>query len=227
MLAATGIKAGIQLWQGIKARKEEKKLDASQPKLGVTEGEIAANKLYEQQAAATEMPGQRQAEDKMSQAVAEGVEASQRSSISSLGATKSANDLAMAKIQSIQDLSMQFAEYKQKRMDQLAGWKEKQIDLEQQRFKVNEYDPWNVRKNENVSEKKAAWEGLAGTVDQGLGMWADLRGTKMFTEALGKLGQAGDTTSAVSNVWGKTPTIAPTKDLSLYKINPNALRPPK
>lgn len=183
-LAGMAVKAGVNIWQGIKGQKQQKDLWANRPQLGVTAGETAANTLYEQQAAATEMPGQRQFEDKMSQTMAEGIEASQRTSQSSLGATDTATKLAMAKIQSIQDLSSMFAEYKQKRMDQLAQWKEKQIDLEQQRFQVNKYEPWNIKMNEAVDRKKAGWEGLMGTADQGLGMLTDLAGTKMYTDAI-------------------------------------------
>lgn len=130
---------------------KKRKLWKNQPILGTTAGETENTALYKQAAAATELPGQRQYEDKLGQTYAEGVYDSQRGAISSLGVQKSAVDLASKKMQAIQDLAGQFAEYKQQRMDALAGWNRERINLDQQRFKVNSYDPWNVKMNEATS----------------------------------------------------------------------------
>ena len=187
MLAGSGIKAIGGLIQGIGGRKKQRSLWANRPQLGVTEGETANDALYSQMASATEMPGQRQFESKLGETYATGVYDTQKTAISSAGATQSAIDLSSRKTQAIQDLAGQFAEFKAKRQDALAGWNREKVGLEQQRFQVNEFDPWNVKMNEAVGQKQAGFASMGSGLDTGLGVLGDLQGTAMYLKLLEKL----------------------------------------
>jgi hypothetical protein len=155
---------------------KKRQLQKNRPKLGVTAGETENTNLFKQAASATEMPGQRQFESKLGQATAEGIYDSGRSAISSLGATQSAIDLTGKKIQAIQDLAGQFAEFKQQRLNALANWNQQRIELEQQRFKVNTFDPWMQQYGEAVGNYQNGFntfiqggERIAGAVGSGQG----------------------------------------------------------
>ena len=142
-----GVSGLVQMIAGLIKKRQ---LQKHRPTLGVTAGETENTALFKQSANATEMPGQRQFESKLGQATAQGIYDTGRSAVSSLGATQSAVDLTGKKMQAIQDLAGQFAEYKQQRLNALASWNQQRIDLEQQRFKVNTFDPWMQQYGEAV-----------------------------------------------------------------------------
>ena len=164
----------IQMLIGLRNKRN---LLANRPQLGVTPGEAANTKYYNQAASATEMPGQKQFEEKLGQTYAEGVGNAQRTAISSIGATQSANDLAMKKMQAIQDLAGQFAEFKQQRQDALARWNEQRINLDQQRWQMNTLNPYMMRLGQSTADYQngfntmiAGGERIAGAVaNQGSG----------------------------------------------------------
>lgn len=177
---------GIGLIQGIGGRREQKRLWKNRPQLGITEGEKSNDALYNLMAGATELPGQRQYEDKMGQAVAEGIYEGNRTAVSSLMANKNATDLYGKKIQAVQDLGLAFADYKQQRMQDLTKWNEQKTQLEQQRWNVNQYEPWNIKMNEATSRKQSgfatAWQGL-DTMGSAV---TDFAGTQMYADFLKK-----------------------------------------
>ena len=181
-LVASGLKGLAGLGQGLSGRKQQKDLWKNRPLLGVTEGEKENDNLYKQMASATEMPGQKRVEENLGQAYAEGVSDIQKTSQSGLMATQGAIDLSGKKMQAIQDLAGQFAEYKAQRQDALAGWNNQKSQMEQQRFQVNEYEPWNIKMNEAVGRKQAGWQSFGQGMDQGLGMLGDLQGTQQYIE---------------------------------------------
>lgn len=187
MMGVSALKGIFGAIQSIKGRKEQKKLWADRPQLGVTAGETEGTSLYKQMAAATEMPGQRRAEEKLGQAYAEGVSDISKTAISSLGATKGAVDLSGKKMQAIQDLAGQFAEYKSRRQDALGQWNRQRTELETQRFQVNQYEPWGQRMNEAVSRKQAGFGAFGGAIDSTLGFLGDLQGTKQYMEMIKSL----------------------------------------
>lgn len=194
-LVASGLKAGAGLIQGIGGARKQKQLWASRPQLGITAGETANDQLYNQLASATEMPGQRQFEDKLGQTYAEGVSDINKTAISSLGATQGAIDLSGKRMQAVQDLAGQFAEFKAQRQTALAGWNTQKTQLEQERFNVNEYQPWNVKMNEAVGQKQAGFQSFGSGLDSGLGILGDLSGTeqmmKMYQAMYGGSGEGG------------------------------------
>ncbi len=201
-LAASGIKAGIGLAQGITGMSAQKKLWRSRPVLGVTEGEKANDSLYRQLASATEIPGQARAEGKLSEAYSSGVYDAQRTANSSLGATQSAVDLASKKMNAVKDLAGQFADYKAQRMDALAGWNKEKIGLDQQRFDINQLQPWNTKMNEAIAQKQAGFGSAGSAVDSGLGMLNDMAGTKKLEEMFKSLYGNGAASGAVGSSLG-------------------------
>jgi hypothetical protein len=194
--------------QAIAGLSERDRLNSNRPKLGTYAGETANDLYYNKAANATEMPGQRQFEDKIGQAGAEGTYDVGRGAISSLNYTDNANKIVDKKMQAIQDLAGMFAEYKQKRLDALAGWNEKKIELEQQRFKVNTYDPWMMDYGEAIGNAQnglnttmsgiATWSGgsggstqtadlMGGTKSQGSS--SQITSPKLSTQGLNTSGQ--------------------------------------
>lgn len=194
-LAASGLKAGFGLLQGIGGRKRQKDLWANRPELSITEGEKSNDSLFRNLAASTELPGQQQYEGKLNEAYAGGVYDAQRTSTSSLGATQSAVDLAGKKMSAIQDLAGQFSEFKFQNQQNLANWNNQKTQLEQQRFQVNEYDPWGAKMNEAVGQKQAGFASFGSGVDSGAGMLNDMAGTnnymKMYEKLYGNYGGRG------------------------------------
>ena len=218
-LVASGAKALFGLGQGIFGASRANKLWNNRPQLGVTAGEKNNDLLFNRQASATEMPGQKQTEEKLNQAVAEGMYGAQQSAPSSLNATQAAVDLSGKKMQAIQDLAGQFAEYKSQRMDALAGWNNQKTALEQQRFQVNQYDPWQMQYGKTVGNTQQGANAFTGGVDTGLGILGDLQGTKSFTDMMSKIyGIGGGGT-------GTTPTSTNAPSLwDLSPLNPNRKR---
>jgi hypothetical protein len=189
-LAASGAKATGGLISGIGGRRKQNELWRNRPTLGVTAGESLNDSLYGQMASATELPGEQRYRDQMGEAVASGIYDAQRTATSSLGATQAAVDLNSKKMDAIRDLAGQFAEYKTQRMSDLAKWNTQKIDLEQQRWDVNQYQPWNIKMNEAIGQKKAGFQAFGQGIDSGLGMLGDLAGTeqimKVYKELYGK-----------------------------------------
>jgi hypothetical protein len=168
---------------------KKKKLWRNQPILGTTEGETENTALYKTMASATELPGQKQYEEKLGQTYAEGVSAAQQTATSSSGATQAAIDLAGKKMQAVQDLATQFANYKQARMDALAKWNEERINLEQQRWKTNVYDPWNVKMNEATSGMQSGFGTFIKGGDTVASAFADQAATNQYASNLQKIGK--------------------------------------
>lgn len=183
-LVASGAKGIGSLIQGIGGQQRQNQLWRDRPLLGVTEGEKQNDALYRQMASITEMPGQKRAEERMDEAMAEGVYEAQKGGISSLGTTQSAVDLASKKISAIRDLAGLFSEYKAQRMESLGAWNRQKTELEQQRFQLNEYEPWNIKMNEAVSRKQAGLGGAGSAIDTGLGILGDYAGTQNYLKML-------------------------------------------
>jgi len=201
-LAASGVKAVGGLIQGIGGARKQRNLWNTRPQLGVTAGETANDNLYNQMASATEMPGQRQFEDKLGQTYAEGVYDTQKGAISSLGATQGAVDLAGKKMQAVQDLAGQFAEYKAKRMDALGQWNNQKTNLETQRFDVNKMQPWGAKMNEAVSQKQQGFASAMGGLDSGLSTLSDIQGTQKYMDLYKSLyPNMGSSNSGGSDSW--------------------------
>jgi len=186
-LVASGLKAGAGLIQGIGGAKKQKQLWESRPQLGVTAGETANDQLYNQMASATEMPGQRQFEDKLGQTYAEGVSDINKTAISSLGATQGAIDLSGKKMQAVQDLAGMFAEFKAQRQTALGQWNTQKTELEQQRFDVNQMQPWGAKMNEAVGQKQAGFQSFGSGIDTGVGVLGDMAGTEQYMKMLKSL----------------------------------------
>lgn len=181
-LVAAGIKGVSGFVQGIGGARKQANLWQSRPQLGVTSGETANDSLYRQMASATELPGQNRAEQRMDEMYASGVYDAQKTSVSSLGATQSAVDLASKKMESIRDLAGMFSEYKDKQQQALAGWNNQKTNLETQRFDVNQMQPWGMKMNEAVSQKQAGFQSFGSGVDSGIGVLGDLAGTESMME---------------------------------------------
>ena len=186
-LVAQGGKALFGLGQGIVGASKQKKLWADRPQLGVTAGEKEATNLFKQSASATELPGQRRAEEKLGQTYAEGVSDAQKTATSSLGATKSAVDLAGKKMDAIQSLAGSFAEYKAQRQDALANWDKQRVGLENERFQYNIADPFAMKYGESIGKKQEGFSSALGSVDKGLGYLNDLQGTQQYMDILKSL----------------------------------------
>ncbi len=170
--------------QGIGGAQRQKELWQNRPQLGITEGERANDSLYKQMASATEMPGQKQAESKLDRAVAEGVYGAQQGAVSSLGAQQASVDLAAKKIAAVSDLAGQFAEFKAQRQDALGAWNRQKTELEQQRWNVNEYEPWNIKMNEAVAAKQAGMQAFGQGVSGAGAAYSDFAGTNQYLKIL-------------------------------------------
>lgn len=181
-LLGTAAKAGVGIGQLIKGSRDSKRLWKTMPTLGVTQGEKLNNNLYSQMASATELPGQRQYLEKIDQNNADALYQVQRSANSPYSATQAAMNLAQQKNNAVRDLALNFAQFKQQRMEDLAGWNKERINLDQQRWKTNFYDPWNMKMNEASEMKKAGMSNLFGAVDTGMGMLNDMAGTAQMME---------------------------------------------
>jgi patatin-like phospholipase/acyl hydrolase len=188
-LVASGAKALFGLGQGIFGAAKANKLWNNRPQLGVTAGEKNNDLLFNRQASATEMPGQKQTEEKLNQAVAEGMYGAQQSAPSSLNATQAAVDLSGKKMQAIQDLSGKWAEMKYQRQQALEAWNQQKIGLEQQRFQTNQYDPFMMQYGQAIGAKQQGANTFTSGIDTGLGILGDLQGTKFYTDLLAKLGK--------------------------------------
>ena len=188
-LVASGAKALFGLGQGIFGAAKANKLWNNRPQLGVTAGEKNNDLLFNRQASATEMPGQKQTEEKLNQTVAEGIYGAQQSAPSSLNATQATVDLSGKKMQAIQDLSGKWAEMKYQRQQALEAWNQQKIGLEQQRFQTNQYDPFMMQYGQAIGAKQQGANTFTSGIDTGLGILGDLQGTKFYTDLLAKLGK--------------------------------------
>ena len=205
-LVASGIKGIGGLIQGGIGARKQRNLWEERPMLGVTEGEKANDNLYRQMAASVEMPGQKQFESKLGETYAEGVQSAQQGAISSLGAQQSAVDLAGKKMEAIRDLAGTFAEYKERRKEALGQWNQQSTELEQQRFQVNQYEPWGIKMNEATGQKQAGFGAAGQGIDQGLGMLGNLAGTNAYMKILQEMQKVnglnkGNTSSPLKNTY--------------------------
>jgi hypothetical protein len=182
-LVGAGAKALGGLFQGIGGAAKQRKLWGERPQLGVTAGETANNALYSQMASATEMPGQRQALDKIDEGNAEAVYNAQKSGLPGQ-ALNAAVGLADKRNQAVQDLAGQFAEYKAQRMNALGQWNNQRSDNEKERFQVNKYDPWMMQYGQAVGQKQQGFNSFGSGMDTGLGILGDLQGTKKLQELI-------------------------------------------
>ena len=178
-------KAAFGIGQAWKASRDLKNL--KMPKYSTPEEIGQVTDIFKQQAAATEMPGQKQFESNLGQAYAEGVGEAQKTASSSLMATGAAIDLSGKRMQAVQDLAGQFAEYKTQRQRDLAGALQTQADYKDQEFKLNEYDPYFIKRNELTDKRQAGVGNIFGGAESSLSMLNDLRGTDAYMEALKRM----------------------------------------
>lgn len=222
-LVASGIKGIAGLIQGIGGARKQKQLWQNRPLFGVTSGEKANDQLYGNLAALTQLPGQQGFEDKLGQTYAEGVSDINKTSISSLGATQGAIDLSGKKMQAVQDLASQFSSFKYQNQQALGQWNNQKTQLEQERFNVNEYQPWNVKMNEATGQKQAGFSNMGSGIDSGLGMLGDLAGTdqmmKMFESLYG--GSSGGGLQMPRNRYNPQQNLNRTLSGMVSRIKPN------
>ena len=216
-LVASGAKSLFGLGQSIYGATQAGKLWRNRPQLGVTAGEKSNDLLFNRQANATEMPGQSQTEAKLNQTVAEGMYGAQQSAPSSLNTTQAAVDLSGKKMQAVQDLSGQWAEMKYQRQQALEAWNQQKIGLEQERFNVNQYEPWNIKMNEAVRQKQSGLQSLGNGIDTGLSTLSDLQGTSQYMKLLERmypgLGKDAGGNAVAPSLWN---TRNPTRPLNLF-----------
>lgn len=178
-------KSAFGIGQAIKANRELKGLQM--PKYAMPEQIGQITDIYNRQASATEMPGQKQFESNLDQAYSEGVSDVQKSAQSSLQVTGAAVDLSGKRMQAVQDLAGQFAEYKAARQRDLAGAKQNEADYKDQEFKLNQYDPYFIKRNELTGGRQAGVDSAFGGMQSALSMYSDLQGTDALMEVMKRM----------------------------------------
>lgn len=124
------------LFQAAKASRDLRNLN--RPTYQTPESLTQMGSLARQLAGATEMPGQRQIEDKLGQTQAEGVNNAMKFATSSLAGQNTAENLAAKKMQAIQDLGGMFAEYKAKQQQNLMNVMGQEAEDQRMKWDFNE-----------------------------------------------------------------------------------------
>jgi len=196
---ALGLTKGVLgIFQAAKASKGLRNLQ--QPQYQTPESLTQMGNLARQMASATEMPGQRQVEDKLGQTQAEGVSNAMKFATSALAGQNAAENLASKKMQAIQDLGGMFAEYKSKRQQDLMNVMGQEAQDQQTKWNLNEYQPYQIKKNELTDQRQQGWNNMFGGVDSALSGITNLAGTNDYLKVLkGMQPQFGNTGNAQAN----------------------------
>jgi ABC-type multidrug transport system permease subunit len=180
---ALGLGKGIfGLFQAAKASRQLRNLE--QPMYSTPESLTQMGNLARQMASSTELPGQRQYEDKLGQTQSEGVYNAMKFAKDSAAGQATAERLAQTKMQAIQDLGGMFAEYKYKNQQGLMNVMGQEAEDQRTKFQVNQYQPYMIKMNELTGQRQAGIDNLFGGVDSALSSAANFAGTNEYLNVL-------------------------------------------
>ena len=181
-IALNAGKSVFGIFQAAKASRDLRNL--KRPTYETPESLTQMGSYARQLAGATEMPGQRQYEEKLGQTQAEGVSNAMKFATSSLAGQNTAENLAAKKMQAIQDLGGMFAEYKAKRQQDLMGVMGQEAEDQRMKWDINQFQPYQIKMNELTDKRQMGWSNMFGGIDSGMAAMNNLAGTQDYSRLL-------------------------------------------
>jgi len=180
-LAATGIGAGVQglmglgksIFGGIQSIKANKALkDFKFPQYTMPSELENMLSMYQQRAAANELPGQSLMENKLGAQTAFGQRAAEKYAGTSGQALGAVTGLYGQQMNAVRDLGIKFADFKAQRQNELGRAQQIMAEAQDKQWEINEWLPSQYKYNELQSQKQAGasnlWGGLQDMAGAGM-----------------------------------------------------------
>ena len=208
-LAAMGIGAGIQglmglgksIVGGIQSSRANKALkDFKFPKYTMPSELENMLSMYQQRAAANELPGQSLMENKLGAQTAFGQRAAEKYAGTSGQALGAVTGLYGQQMDAVRDLGIKFADFKAQRQNELGRAQQVMAEAQDKQWEINEWLPSQYKYNELQSQKQAGasnlWGGLQDVAGAGMnfmGAYAQQQGMQGMMPQYGQSQGSGYT----------------------------------
>lgn len=200
-----GIVGGIQSLQANKALKNFKFPEYTMP----SELENMLS-MYQQRAAANELPGQSLMENKLGAQTAFGQRAAEKYAGTSGQALGAVTGLYGQQMNAVRDLGIKFADFKAQRENELGRAQQIMAQAQDKQWEINEWLPSQYKYNELQSQKQAGasnlWGGLQDIASAGMnymGARVQMGGMQGMNPGANAGGQAsGGLTQGTKAAWG-------------------------
>ena len=216
-LAALGISAGIQglmglgksIVGGIQSSRANKALkDFKFPKYTMPSELENMLSMYQQRAAANELPGQSLMENKLGAQTAFGQRAAEKYAGTSGQALGAVTGLYGQQMDAVRDLGIKFADFKAQRQNELGRAQQVMAEAQDKQWEINQWLPAQYKYNELQSQKQAGasnlWGGLQDVASAGMnfmGAKAQMEGMQGMNP-FGNGGAGGGLAPGIKANWG-------------------------